>query len=451
MKQQKKHFQWRAAVLAVMTSILLSGCSMTGLDAQALMHPPRPTGERADIYALLEAKAGGNFTLKYPATGEHRSAIICHNLSGDSHPEALALYQRGENDTAVNILFSAKEGNKWKEIGTFSNPAAQVDRVCFGDLNGDGYDEAIVGWGSSAGSASMMSVFYYKNGRMNELKLGQTYNEVAVADFDGDGKKEIFTASIPADSQQQCTGSLFRLNGDALQLMGSIRLDTGIAKFSGLLTGSVSRGQPGVLLDCMQTNSRTLTELIYWDKTKKTLCAPLYNPQSPQQNVTIRDMAVASGDINSDGILEFPIVTRLPGYTGAAADDVGNEVQWTRLESGKGNYTQVSSMIINARDGYRFVLPGKWKDTITTKQDVNARRLTFSAFDSNKGTVGSTLMTVQIFTNSEWNSGKKTSGYRQVLSSGSLIVAVSIPTQKNALSISFDVAKKCFQLITADT
>lgn len=450
MKHQKKHCTWKLAALGLAASLLLSGCSVTGLDARALMRPPRPTGEKADIYALLGAKAGKNFTLKYPAAGDYRSAIIQHNLCGDSHPEAVALYQRGDDDTSVNILFTAEENGKWKNIGSFTNPGAQVDRVSFGDLDGDGNDEVIVGWGSSAGSTSTISVYKYSQGKMNELKLDQTYNEIALMDFDGDGKKELFTASLPTDSQQPFTAGLFRMKSGALQLMGSIRLDTGISKFSGISAGDISKGQPGIMLDCVQTNGKSLTEIIYWDKKKKSLYAPLYNVQSPQQNVTLRDMAVTGGDINGDKILEFPIVTRLPGYTGLSSDDVGNEVQWNRFDSAKGSYTTASSMIINTRDGYRFILPDKWRDTITTKQDVSARKLTFYAFDSAKGTAGSPLMVVQIFSKSEWIS-KKPARFSEVLADGSLVTAISCPTPHAALAISAQQLKEHFQTETNGT
>lgn len=450
MKRKKKYAAVRAAVLGLAASLLLSGCSVTGLDARALMHPPRPTGEKADIYALLESKAGKNFTLKYPAAGEYRSAIIQHNLCGDSHPEAIALYQRGDDDTSVNILFTAEENGKWQDIGSFSNPGAQVDRVCFGDLDGDGTDEVIVGWGSSAGSASTISVFKYAQGKMNELKLDQTYNEMALMDFDGDGKKELFTANLSTDDQQQFTASLFRLKGTALQLMGSIRLDTGISKFSGISVGDISKGQTGVMLDCVQTNGKSLTELLYWDKKEKMLQAPLYNAQSPQQNVTLRDLSVNSSDVDNNAILEFPIVTRLPGYTGAASDDVGNEVQWNRFDAAKGSYTTVSSMLINARDGYRLILPDKWKDTITTKQDISARKLTVYTFDLSKGAAGSPLLVVQIFSKTEWES-KPHTGFTKVLTDGGLVTAISCPTPKAALAISAQQLKKDFQTVTTGT
>lgn len=70
----------KAVAMALMLALTLSGCSFVGLDAQTLMRPPKPTGEKADIHALLESKTDGKMTLKYPRTGDYRSAIITHDV-----------------------------------------------------------------------------------------------------------------------------------------------------------------------------------------------------------------------------------------------------------------------------------------------------------------------------------------------------------------------------------
>ena len=66
------------------------GCSVFGLDARSLMRPPRPVGEQAGIYSLLETAGGADFTLCYPETGDFLSAILQHDLDGDGKAEALA-------------------------------------------------------------------------------------------------------------------------------------------------------------------------------------------------------------------------------------------------------------------------------------------------------------------------------------------------------------------------
>ncbi|MCH3972606.1 MAG: FG-GAP-like repeat-containing protein [Oscillospiraceae bacterium] len=452
MKQRKRHSGWQTAALAMVLCFLLSGCSISGLDARSLMRPPKPTGEKANIYTLLEAKAGRSFTLKYPAEGDYRSAIIQYNLCGDSTQEAMAFYQRGDDDTTVNLLFTEKKNGRWTDIGSFSNAGAQVDRVCFGDLNGDGKDEVIVGWGSSTGAAGSISIYYYQKGKMNEMKLDQTYNGMTVMDFDGDGIKELLTVSIPPDGQQQFTAQLFKLKDASLQVMGSAKLDAGISKLADIKSGKVSKNQPGVMLDCIQTDGKTISEILYWNKTKKTLSTPLYNAQAPQQNVTLRDLSLPCTDINSDQILEFPIVMRLPGYVGSASDDVGSETKWTRFDAASGDYTTVCATISNARDGYRITLPDKWSsNSITTKQDASARTLTVSSFDISKGTAGKPLMVAQVFTQSEWSAKKNTKGFEQVLSDGSLIIAVSCPTPGDSLAVPAAQLKKCFQFITSES
>ena len=85
---------WCAAVaVALAISLLFSGCSLSALDAQSLMRPPRPTGERAQIHDELEKSAGANPTLKYPSRGEYRSAIIMHSLVSAGQEDAIAFYQ----------------------------------------------------------------------------------------------------------------------------------------------------------------------------------------------------------------------------------------------------------------------------------------------------------------------------------------------------------------------
>ena len=76
----------------VLLAACLSGCSWFGMDAENLMQPPKPTGEREAIYQLLEAEAASGFTLKYPVNGDYRSAIIM-NQNGEEAGEAIAFFQ----------------------------------------------------------------------------------------------------------------------------------------------------------------------------------------------------------------------------------------------------------------------------------------------------------------------------------------------------------------------
>ena len=155
-----------AALLAVLCLFSLTGCDtlFTG-DAEALMRPPRPTGDKAGIHELLEKAAGENFTFKYPASGDYRSAIIMYDLTGDGAEEAVALYQSANASTGVNIMFIQKQGGVWGSMGSFLTTATQVDKVMFGDVNSDGLPEVVVGWGSSQSGTSNISVYSQSGGK----------------------------------------------------------------------------------------------------------------------------------------------------------------------------------------------------------------------------------------------------------------------------------------------
>ena len=91
----------KAAIAAVLTACLLSGCNITGLDAQTLMRPPKATGDREAIHTALEESVQGNLILKYPTRGEYRSAITMYDLTGDGVEEAIAFCEAPEENSCL--------------------------------------------------------------------------------------------------------------------------------------------------------------------------------------------------------------------------------------------------------------------------------------------------------------------------------------------------------------
>jgi hypothetical protein len=446
----------RALAAALLLSVLLSGCSFVGLDAETLMQPPQPTGEKADIHALLESKTGGKMTLKYPRTGDYRSAIITHDICGDKTEEAIAIFQKGDESTGTDIMFMEKDG-KWKDIGFFSNPATQVDRVCFGDLNGDGKDEVVVGWGNSLNSTSSICAYDYANGKMNEIKLDkleQNYTEMEVMDFTGDGKSEIFTANVSTGDSQPALARLYRLNDNAFEMIGSCRLDGKVSKYASVQAGLINTKQKGVVLDGIRSANQLVTELIYWNAKTKSLQSPFYDPATQSVTYTVRPTQVVSQDINNDKIIEIPMVSLLPGYDDVATEDAAYVTNWNRYDTANNTLVRVMSMVLDSSDGYWFLVPDLWRDKITTKTDTATRTLTFYEWNSSSkkvgGSIGAPLLKLQVFSEKEWDSGTGTAGFFKIMDSDSLVFAASCPSPSNPLSLSANDVKDSFELIQPD-
>ena len=444
----------RAGALAAALALLaaLSGCSFIGLDAQALMHAPRPTGENeADIQGLLEQTAGSDMVLEYPAAGQYRSAVIAHRLGGESG--AMAFYRKGDDAAGTSIAFMQKAGGGWRSAGVFSNPAAQVDRVCFGDLDGDGEDETVVGWGNSLNNTGTICVYYYKGGRMNELRLNQSYTEMTVADLDGGGRDEIFTAGVTVGDQPAQARLLSMKNG-AAEVRGTAPLDTGVTKYASLKTGLVNEKQTGVVLDGVKAANVMTTEMLYWDKAKKSLQAPFYDPKTKTAKSTERPTSVVSRDINGDRILEIPIVTLMPGYSGMGEDEADYLTSWHRYDTSTGTFVRVMSMVIDYADGYWFSVPDMWRGKITTSLDPSTRTLHFYQWLASPkdaaGVRGPELLKIEAFTRKEWESGAGTKGFFLLDSKGSLRFAAARPSPENPLAMTQGEVQDAFELIPQD-
>ena len=138
----------RLAVLTVGAALCLcqTGCAFPGLDAQNLMSPPRANLEQQGIYELLQGDSQ-ELTFVYPRRGEHRSAIIMTDWNGDGVSDALGFTALESGGVEVHFLEKAED--RWRMAATFPNTATQVDLVCFGDLNGDGLEDVLKGWGLS--------------------------------------------------------------------------------------------------------------------------------------------------------------------------------------------------------------------------------------------------------------------------------------------------------------
>ncbi|WBY63783.1 FG-GAP repeat protein [Thermocaproicibacter melissae] len=446
----------KAALLAIVVALatMLSGCSFAGLDAGALMHAPKPTGaNEADIQNLLDKTAGGDYTLKYPAAGDNRSAILEHPVGAADSDAAVAFYQKDDEPTVINVVFMQKTEGEWKIVGSFHNQASEVERVCFGDLDGDGRDETIVGWGNSLNNNSTIFVYYYQNGRMNELKLNQNYSEMEVMDFVGDGRCEIFTACVTVGAQP-AVARLIRVTDGNIEVLGTAPLDSGVTRYASVKTGLLDENQNGVVLDGIKASNTMETEVIYWDKKQKMLVAPFYDIITKTAKSTTRNTSVVSRDVNNDKIIEIPFVTLMPGYTTSTTDGADFMTTWHRYDTENNTFVRVMSMVINETDGYSFSIPDMWRGKVTTKLDPSTRSFSFykwnAAGNGTGGTIGNELLRIRAFSKKEWSSIGEKSGYFSLYSTGSLVYAARNIQPDDELSLTKAEVEEAFQPIWQD-
>ena len=427
---------------------LFSGCSSIGVDVQTLMRPPKATGERQEIYEAVEQQAGSGFIWKYPRTGQYRSAVIMQDVTGDGVEEAVALYAPSEQNTGVGtvaLFLQQKDKGGWEVFGSYENTAVSVDQVCFGDLDQDGRMETVIGWGNSVGGMREFSIYDWSDSGMEEIPVGkQMYSEMLLYDFDGDGGMEIFTAALDL-SGQSTTAKLMRLSAEQqLEILGSVQLDPSVVQYAHVAAGQVSAdGTIGVYLDGAVDASALITELVYWDKEQNLLHAPF---SLEDGEIRWRETEVYAGDINGDGVLEFP----MPVYPPDAGVNQAQFFHWMNWNAQANQSVLVSAVYIHPTDGYQLVLPSDWQDTVTVREEESSRSVTFYEWvqgsSGSTGALGASLLKIQVFSQVEWDTLPDQSTFHVLAQEEGSVYVCSLPNPSHPLAKTAEDITAAFSL-----
>lgn len=395
-----------AAVLAVLLALSFSGCSeLTGLDAQALMSPPKTTADREAIYALMGGGVG-DVTLVYPKYGDYRSAIISRDLDGCGTSEVVSFCANGDAGGTRLEFFKKNTDGVWSSMARFTSAATQVDKVFFGDLTGDGMDEIIVGWGDPLTATASVSVYYVDGDTIREFSMTTvSYSEMLLTDFDSDNIKELFVLQAAQTSGEEimALGGLYRFDGDQPYVSKTVPLDAAVTRYTSVSFSQVNSWRRAAVLDGVKADGRMLTQIIGYDEASDRLVSPLSN----EENATDRPTAAAavSRDVNKDGILEIPTAELTINGSETTADSTGYVITWNTYSLQDNTLTPVCTSILNTAENYNLFLPSS-EDNYGCQNDTVTRTATFFTY-TQIGFNGNYLgredkFSIRVYTEEDW-------------------------------------------------
>lgn len=448
--------------------LFCSGCSVMDLDTQNLMSPPKATGDKADIQRVIEESAG-SYTFKYPQKGDYRSAVIMHDINGDGTDEAVAFYKSNTPDgvSDITVIFIDQISGEWQRIAAFQNSAAEVERVCFSDLNGDGWDSVLIGW-SNYSSANQATVFRYENGEVKPSDLEYSYTDLALEDFDRDGTDELFMSSVnTADKSAAARLLKYSEASDSLVNVSEVEMNQEVTQYASFQAGELENGYRGVYIDGVKSGNQMTTELVYWDPEEQKLQAPFYSSDSSNKISLTRPAGVTCMDINEDGVIEIPAArpfegnavasnTVMPAMDERAASSAAPAyiTQWQQYFPQEKELVSIQNMYVNTEEGYYFLMPSSWLETVTGALEAGERQFIFSEWvvnDEGVGASGAVILKIGVFTKANWDAHiTATREFTSVLETEDTVYAVSIPESGGDKAISYQDAAKRFGLIESD-
>ncbi len=399
-----------ALLCAAVLLLCLSGCTLAGVDAENIMQPPKATGEQAGIQAALEKTAVGKVTFKYPKSGEYRSAIIMHDVDGDKEEEAIAFYRpQGENAGAHMTVMGKKDG-VWDVLRDFNGPGTDIDRVDFGDFNGDGVEEVVVGWMLLTTRDKSCSIYQYDKGVFSELLENSLYTEMAVFDIDLDEKDELLSVY---STGQASVAKLLAMSNSTLETAGEVRLDPAIAAHPHVQTAFLDPATPALVLDGYVSSDLLATEVVYWDGKK--LIAP-FNETSTGEVKLKRNVSLFPRDVDADGYIDFPTQVVLPGeevLIKHLSDDTALPVcvNWNSFRREDDSFSSVSRTIIGPTEEVWLVLDPLEVEFMTALQDIKQKKVTYYLWSEKAKALSVPLFEVRVFTQYEWQNAEEASEY----------------------------------------
>lgn len=452
-------------LMAFFTAVLLSGCSsIIGMDTQAMISPPKANADQQAIHKLLQGNHSEAVTLVYPKSGDHRSAITMHDFTGDGVEDAIGFILL---ETGLEVQFLSKNDNGWALLARFQNTATQVDRISFADLDGDGTDNVLIGWGNTSAQAvpATLCVYSFTDERLQEIPVEQRYDSMVMTDFNSDDVNEIFLVQRATTSQDgsaeviPAVASLLSLKNGSVDLLSQLHMDNSIVRFSNMSFGLLSRDLLGIAVDGMKADSSMTTQIFYMNEMGNLTIFPASPNSSDTVNPFSRPERLTFGarDINGDGMLEIPVVTRQAVMAeGTVADSTSYLVNWYNFNPKLENsYIKTSYALMNSAENYMFKPPGWLSTEIIAYNDSALRAVTYSTIIHSTGEdgsevplIGSAIFTIRVFSQTAWEEWGVTGGYEKLVEKDQQIYGLFTMTTDEKYLGAIEKIKDSFTLIS---
>ena len=390
--------------------LLLCGCTMTGIGENELLRPPRTTGDEAEIENLISVSAPNGYTLKYPKSGNHRSAIVMTDLDGDEKDEAIAFFRDTDSVTGVHMLVMYKADDKWKISSDFETETADVDSVEFANLDGGDNMEILVGYATYTPNVNFLSCYSYINGTTQTIQTGSpNYSAFYCGSLDSSGKSKVITLSLfTPENEAKATMLEYDEKKKTVYTKSSVSMDAGIIKYRSVMFSDLNENVKGIVVDGSTATEDVSTQVIYFNKQLDTLRNPL-NFVKPQ-NPTLRHSAVISSDTDNDMFVEIPTVQALPNIRDRETDTPADLVTWNSFDTNTEHLEPKRTVAANYHFNYTIKLDPDWKTgSFTALNNEDGDVMTF--YSIKKGKLDTKLFEIRVFDITDWDRAKGREDY----------------------------------------
>ncbi len=427
-------------VLALLLCVfMLSSCTEFDSNAKSLLQAPRQE-ELYHIQKALEESAGNDITLKYPTSGEYRSAFILKDIDGDGNSEAFAFYSKTVEDAVtMNINVISSNGEEWQSKGNSNVVAGGIEKVVFCDLDGDGTEEIVVGW-TVFGTVDKQLAVYSFDGEGLKKRAGEKYSDFICGNLTGDNKNELIVLGINA-TDKSAVAKVFSLHEGSISEIGAAQLDGGITSFYTPVFSKLSNSQPAVYVDAVK-GVGIITEILWFENDS---LMHLSSTNESHESITFRTTSATVKDFNSDGLIDVPLTEILKSTEKNEEIDKVYVTNWSNFD-GK-NFKTVASAFMNYSDGYYLTISPQMLDKLYLARKTDSRLRIFYSYDLNTQTQGEEVFRIMAVDKTTYNErAYRSQGYEAICETDKFVY-ISRVQKDNPIGMTSEILNVSFGVL----
>lgn len=377
----------KIAALAAL-SLILCGCS-AGASVENMLIPPRLLAEQNEIYDELKKSVGQNVKLKYPRSGDYRSAFVMYDIDDEEGDEALVFYESknaAAGESALRLKFLDKNDGKWEAVYDLACAGSEVESISFARLGTGGAVDIIIRYTLLNQSEKAFSVIRYAD-KVPTTLYSSAYSCLEVYDINGDGMDELVT--VTSDKTLGTATAMMFTNGEnGFEKLSETSMKGGSADYIRVTKGALNENTQALFFDFSRGGGQSGTDVLYC-YGNRLFCPDSVgaNPQSGIISRLVNDYMseIYSYDIDSDGYIEIPSTTPLPGYEVLTLPEQLCAVVWYTVSDD--NFSAKYYSYFSGKYRFALMFPSRWQGVVTAVADFANNEIAFVSYDAGRGLV----------------------------------------------------------------
>lgn len=369
--------------------MLLSGCA--GGSVEELLSPPRLDGEQSEIYDALRVFTNEGITLKYPRSGQYRSAFVVTDIDDEPSDEAIVFYEMPNVTTgsSLRMNFLDKQNGHWVSVYDFAAQGSEVESIMFRDL-GNGRPTIFVNYLVQSSSDRYTSVLTYNQDGPREL-AGIRNIYTGIFDTDGNGTEDLFAISSERTSGITSV-SIYGFVDDRFSQIGAANLNSGFAEIRNVCCGTCSSaGTRAVFVDYAFSDGSFGTDAVVCGNGFFFL-SPALTPETVVRSSNSYTPYLNCIDVDGDGSIEIPATKPFAQYEDSPRAEQLCETMWYFLQR-NGTYLQKKySSFVGTKGDYILLFPESWNGKVTVSASIAEGIVRFNRYNAISGVTGENIL-----------------------------------------------------------